>query len=384
MFNSIINNVVVLKKSQTQQPRGIVVINGIRVAWIDIEVNNNAYHQADSFRVTVPVTNNQPKEITREWWNAQNPMCVEIYMGFPSDPDNYDINDPNMKLMIVGNVDEFPHDLVNDTISLTGRDYSSLMIETKIVVNTAENRTASKMIKSIADSYGLGTSHIQENKKLMGTLYKNAFTKMNRNTTEWDLVSFIAKETGWQVYINGTDLYFEPKPANPPIYPLVWSDSDRDNIKSFWGKTFVVTRNLTLAKNIKVMVRVLNVKTGTAFTVPIEATHTKDKVLNRGKRYIGTPQVYFEHIDQRMTRDEAIAKGYEILENISRHQMKLVCDGIPGDTILSPHHIIRLIGTSDYDQDYQSDQIIRTMSMERGFVMDITAKNHDVNTVMPV
>ena len=369
-------------ENTARQPRAMVFVNGIRVAWYDIEVNTNAYYQSDSFHVILPAVKNQPKEITRQWWALQNPIEIEIYAGFPSDVDNYTKAD--LDLLIIGNVDEIPHELTADTITLSGRDYSALMVDTKIVVDDHLNRTSSKVASALAIKYSLGTKYITDTSTKIGRIYELSYTKLNRQTTEWSFLCFLAQEEGFQVFVRGHDLHFEPKLTDAPQYIIEWKDEDSDGLKKFRGEKLTCIRNLTLAKDIIVHVRVINMKTGKPFTVKVQATHMRDTTLNKGKRFIGAPQVYFEHIRAHMDKAGALKYAQALLKNISRHQVKLDITGIPADNILTPSHLIKLIGTGSYDQMYHPDSIIRKMNLEDGYKMDIIAKNHDVNSVVPV
>ena len=370
-------------ESKARQPRALVFVNGIQTAWYEIEVNNNGFFQADSFRIKIPATKYQDKTMTRAWWREQGPIRVEVYLGQPKDPDKF--TKEELTLMIVGNVDELPHDLVPDVMVLYGRDYTSLMIESKIVVDDHVNKRASDIAIEYAEKYELSTKYITKTTDTIGTIYKHAFTKLNRSTTEWNFLCFLAQEEFFECFVRGKDLHFEPLAKNPPIYEMIWKDEDVDNLRQFYGTKLTVTRNLTLAKDIIVYLRVKSIKAPhKPFTVPARSRHTKDPTLNRGHRYIGTPQAIFRIEDVALDKKKAFIEAERILAEVSRHQMKLIADGIPADEILTPQHIIRLKGTGSYDKDYHHDSIIINISVEHGYKMNIIAKNHDVNSVMPV
>ena len=366
--------------NSTRQPRGLVYLNGLRVAWIDIEVNINGYYQADSFRVVIP-TKGQPSEMTRAWLAAQNPLVVEIYAGFPADVNNFDKSDPNMSLLITGSVDELPHKLVAENAALIGRDFSSVMIETKIFVDDHLNRTASDIMLALAKKYSLKPVVTRTTTKL-GRLYELSYTKLTKSCSEWDFACFLAREESFQVYVKGYELHFEPKPDAKlaPIYPVEWKDEDSNGLKQFPARELTCIKNLTLAKDIIVRVWCVNTKTGKRIIKSAQAQHTRDKVLNKGKQYIGKPQIIYEHHQGSMTPEELQAEANKMLREISHHQVKILIDGMPADNVLSPRHVIRLSGTGAYDQDYYADSIIRRLNMHDGYVMDIVAKNHDVNT----
>lgn len=365
--------------SKLRNPNAIVLVNGVQVSWIDVEVNNNGFHQADSFRVTVSLkkTKELHPEIDRAWWRAQNPICVEVYMGEGE-------NIADLTLLIVGNVDDLPHDMVRDTVTLYGRDYTSFMIDTKISTNSYNLLKASDLAIKLAKKYELKTDFITPTKNFtVGSCYRHNYTKMNKATTEWNVLCFLAAELGYEVFVRGKQLHFHPPLENPPIYTLEWRDEDEQSGKQFYGQKLVCTRNMTIAKDIVVNVRALNLK-GKPYSKPFRADHTKDRTLNRGHRYIGSLQVMYQVIHRAMSLEELEKEGNRILREVSQHQVKLIADGIPADNILTPQHLLRLVGTGIYDQDFHPDSIIRSLSLTDGWKMNITAKNHDPNTVMPI
>lgn len=369
-------------RNEARQPRGMVFVNGIRIAWLEIEVNNNAYYQADSFRVVLPAKG-QPAQVTRTWWMNQNPIVVDIYMGFPADVNNYTKDD--LKLMITGEADEFPHKLVEDTITLCGRDFTSYMIDTKILASDKLNRTASDCVIEIAEKYALTTDFVVPTTTKIGTIYELNFTKMQREITEWDFLCLLAQELDFQVHVDGYDLHFEPKSDNPPIYPIVWKDEDQNGVKQFDARELTFIRNMTIARDIIVYLRVISMK-GKPFTVKSTASYTRkyDKVLNKGRRFTGQTQKFYQKRKEHMDKGAAQAEADRIAKDIAQHQMKMLIDGMPGDNILTIKHVLRLTGTKDYDQDFWCDSIVRTLSMKDGYTMNVFAKNHDPNTEVPV
>ena len=215
--------------SESRQPRAIVMINDIRVAWIDIEVNNNAYYQADSFRVTIPIKD-QPSKIDRAWWASQDMMEVEIYTGLPPDADKYSTSD--LDLLISARVDNCPHEMVSDVIVLTGRDYTADLIDTK-TSDKWPMKTASAIAIAIANKYELTAGFVTPTKTKVGTYYDHDHAKLQMDMSEWDLLVWLASAEGFQIYVEGKNLHFEPRPTEPPIYKIIWADATANSIKKF-------------------------------------------------------------------------------------------------------------------------------------------------------
>lgn len=365
--------------SISRQPRGIVIINDIRIAWLDIEVNNNAYYQADSFRVRVPLQG-QPSGIDRLWWAGQDMLEIEIYAGIPADVLHFGTSD--LELLIAGKVDNLPHEMVSDVITLTGRDYTAELIDTKTSNKWPEHR-ASTIAKYLAGLHGLTTKYVVETKSKSGTMYAHDHAKLQMDMSQWDLLAWLAHAEGFQVYVQGKDLHFEPKPDSPPVYPMAWADATADTLKSFDGTSLTFERNLTLAKDVIVHVKSWNQKQKKPFIKTAKSKRNRDKTA-RGYR-IGTPQEFTYSIPN-LTPEKALQRAQAILMDITKHQVGMTAAGIPavGPSVLTPQHVIQVSGTGAYDQDYMPVSITRKMSMQEGYTMDIVSKNHDVNSVIPI
>lgn len=363
--------------SESRQPRAIVMINDIRVAWLDIEVNNNSYYQADSFRVSVPVKG-QPSGIDRVWWAGQDMMEVEIYAGIPSDPNKYTVND--LDLLIAARVDNCPHNMVTDVITLTGRDYTADLIDTK-TSNKWPEKTSSAIATELATKYGLTSKYVTGTRGKTGSYYTHDHAKLQVDISEWDLLVWLASVEKFQVYIEGKDLHFKPAPSTPPVYSITWEDATTSNTTRFNGTSLVFDRNLTLAKDVIVHVKSWNQKQKKGFIKTAKAPRTKDKTV-RGYR-IGKPQIYSYSIPN-LTPEQALQRAQAKLVEITKHQLSATISGVPavGIDVLTPRHSIVITGTGPYDQSYTPDSITRKISIPDGYVMDIIAKNHDVNSAV--
>lgn len=361
---------------ESRHPRGIVLLNGVRVAWIDIEINNNGYYQADTFRITVPVKGQDP-QIDKYWWVNQEQVDVDIYIGFPLDHESYSIAD--LDLMLSGSVDVMPHELVTDIITLTGRDYTSKFIDTKTTMRWP-NKSSSVIATMLATKYGL-TSKVTSTKAKVGIYFKDS-TKLQAQASEWDLLTFLAKKEGFQVYVKGEELHFEPKSASAPVYNMQWVEDENGN-KHFDGTSLTFERNLTLARDVIVRVDSWNRASKKVITAEARAVRSKDKTLMKkvGLR-VGQPQMFTFSIPN-LTREQAVQAAQSKLREITRHQLKMLAMGIPADNILTPQHIVTVSGTP-YDQNYNPDSITRMLSKRDGYTMDVMAKNHDVNSDVPL
>ena len=53
---------------------------------------------------------------------------------------------------------------------------------------------------------------------------------------------------------------------------------------------------------------------------------------------------------------------------------------MPADNILFPGVAIQVEGTGVYDQIYYADSVTRTMDITTGYLMELSAKNHNTDS----
>src|SRR6185312_15026296 len=115
-----------LPDGEVRHPRAIVKLSGTAVdGWISWEVTSNTFYEADTFRVSFAVSDLPPAN-DANWFSTQKELFVEIFAGFPSNPDKPDPSE--LKSLIYGRVDEMDFDPLQATINLTGRDLTAVFI----------------------------------------------------------------------------------------------------------------------------------------------------------------------------------------------------------------------------------------------------------------
>lgn len=360
-----------------RQPRAIVKVNGTPMpGWIEWEVNNNTHFQADTFRVVFALSA-VPSQFDSQWWSSQTTISVEILAGFPADPMRFTESD--LTSWIFGQVDEVDFDPVRAEVHLNGRDLTALLIDTK-TTESWENKKASEIATLLAQRHGLGTSQITDTTRNVGEFYKSDNVDRTHQRSEWDLLTYLANAEGFVVYVRGQDLVFKPHPNDFGSNALLlrWTPpSDNQASPSFWGKSIQFTRHLTVARGIIVVARSWHGKKNQRF----EAFYPKKPAtVTPGQGTVrGGVQVYTfvrPDLTQQQLDDFVIAKHKEL----TRHEMKLSAT-LPADDALVVDGLIRVTGTgSSFDQTYFPDSITRRMSLSEGYVMTVSAKNHNPDT----
>jgi phage protein D len=359
--------------NDARRPRGAVRITWGKDAsqkvteevagWLEWEVNTNAFYQADTFRVTF-AQSALPKAYDIAWWSAQQQLWVEILAGFADAQQG-------MTSWIYGMVDEVSYDPVNRTIEVSGRDLTSQLIDTR-ATQKWQNLTSSEIAAQIAAKHGLLThdatgSTIAVTSTPAGRYGNKDYAHMAREQSDWDVLTWLAQQEGFVVYVRGQCLYFQPKPdpAAAP-YMLTWQaegpGAARANVSSI-----SFARNLTLARDVVVEVKSWTMDDPTKpFVKRATAAHSAGSV--------GAAQTYSYTIPN-LTPVKAAQKAQALLAQITMHEVK-VSAALPADNVLDVSSVIQVSGThSSFDQTYYPEEIVRHMSMEHGYTMTLSAKS---------
>jgi phage protein D len=363
--------------SAARQPRGIVQVNDVRIdAWIKWEVDNNTFYEADTFRVTFALSS-LPAAYGDAWWASQQEIFIEIFSGFPANADAFSISD--LQSLTYGRVDDVTFDPVERTLQVSGRDLTAVMIDAK-TTETFQNLTSSAIATQIALRHGL-TPAVTATAKLSGKFYQTDQVRVNQQRSEWDLLTALAGEEQFIVYVKRKTLHFEPAalPSTNP-YLLKWEPpSDQNGAFSFNGTSITFSRALNLARGVVVVVQSISPKTGQAIKVTYPA-----KAANIKPGQSKAQAQLFSYTFAHLTNEKALQKAQQIHDDISRHEVK-VNAVMPADNLLQVNNLISVTGTGTaFDQTYYPESIVREMDITSGYRMTVRAKNHSPQSVIPL
>jgi len=359
-----------LANGPVREPRGIVRVNGQQIAgWVEWEAESHTYRESATFRVLLSISAlAAPND--EAWFCSQTTMTVELYGGFPADPSNYGVSD--LDLVLVGNVDDVHYDPVQRTIELTGRDLASLLIDAK-TTETFRNQTASQIATTLAQRHGL-TPVVTETADLAGRYYQIDHIQLTDAHTEWDLLTWLASQVGYVVYVKQHELHFEPAPdpSKAPPYPIVWTQASDTQTFQSTVEQLDFSRTLTVGKTITVTVRSWNQKQRHGFSETYPTGRAKGI---RPGTATSPAQQYFLTIPN-LTPDQAVKRAQAKYNELIRQEMRMSAV-MPGDSTLSIDHVIQVTGTGTvFDQNYFPESIVRRMGIDEGFVLSVSARNH--------
>lgn len=364
--------------SVVRTPRAIVKINDIPIKSVMAEVTTTTYYQADTFRIDFPI-HGQLDPLGLPYFSAATVFVTKIFVGFPTDPDNF--TEADLDLLIVGDADEIDIDPLTFTVTISGRDLTSRFIDHKTTQKFA-NKTASQIAILIANNRGLNPV-VTPTTVPVGVYYAYDQALLTSEVPEWDLLTFLAQQEDFIVFVQGENLVFEPRPTEQkdPYVLQYQAPVDATNQPvSFNGMGIRFIRSTTITQDAIVRVRVpFNAKTKKAFTVQAKATH-RARVDIKGLPNPTEKAQTYSYIIPGISKEQATQRAQQLLKDITIHEIKLEAS-LPGDNLLKKDSVIKVQGTnSAFDQVYFADNVKRTISIEEGYTMEVSAKNHSVDS----
>jgi phage protein D len=344
-----------LSYSEARSPRLLVLLDGAPVLGaMEAHVTSTGCHSADCFEVSI-ATSADPL-MGPPFWAGISGVRADIQcsigLGFTS--------------LMQGFVDSVVIDPLAGTARIAGRDLSAGLIEAR-TQETFANRTASEIATILAGRHGLGAA-VQATTTPVGRYWELehdhiTLDQFSRSTTEWDLLTGLAEREGFEVWVAGTTLFFQP-PAT-----AVLPGATVRPVATLNGPANVtwlrMERALTLAQPIVVSVKSWNSRMAQSF---VQTATTSASGAS------GTPLQY-HFVMPNLTPDVALQMAQLRLDELVRHE-RVVTAEMPGEVSISAHGLVALEGTGTaFDQPYRVDEIVRSIDARGGFRQTLRARN---------
>lgn len=346
-------------------------LNGVEVPFFSCEINSNAFYSADTFSVVFAMSAMPDPYNGIKWWADQKSIEVSISIGL------IDQNIEDWRTLIVGTVDRLSVRLAKFEVSIEGRDYTSKFIDRK-TNEKFTNMTTSQVATLLANRRGL-TPVVTATKTQVGGITKWDHAHVTDERTEWDLLAYFAGLDGFQVYVTGNELHYEPAldPTVTDQYLIRWVDpGELAYPQSNTSDDIVFERDLTLARGVTV--QVISYKDGKTY----KATYPTNSARGIAPGQSTSRRQVYEIKRNGLDQNQAQQLAQKIHREITVHEMRMSCS-MPGDNSLMPNTIVRQEGTgSGFDQLYYVDSVRRSLSFEGGYTMSLTAKNHNPNSMV--
>ena len=343
------------------KPTASVKFNGAVVDWLSIDIVSTNNRRASTFEIKIPTfaqTNMSFEDII-----ATEVIDVAIDM---------DAGDGEFVRLLTGRVDMFEERFVSEDAIFTGRDLTALLIDTKTTQKFVEV-TSSTVASLFAEEHGL-KEDIQSTDTPVGTYYNNQSVSLNSQTTEWDLLSFLAQNEGFDLYVDNKTLVFKAPSTTKDYYVIDWRAGDSNAYRFSNAIEADFSRNLTIANDVRVTVK--------SWKALDQKTHTATSSRKHSPSRIGAKQSSQKYVAfvPGLSADQTTKLAQQTALDISLHEKNILAT-LQADTILTPRSIIKVTGFSTaWDQLYYPDNIHRHLSFKEKFTMEVRAKNHDVNS----
>lgn len=364
-----------------RQPRGAVKIYSaddtqgeVIDGWVEFEIDNNNFYSADTFHCTFAVSA-LPADRNAIWFSNQQDMFVELFIGFPTNVNNYTPSD--LTSWIYGQVDGIELNVRTQTISVHGRDLTRVFIDTKTTQKYA-NQTSSAIATALATKHSLSIQTVATDTKV-GVYYEIDQVHMTDERSEWDLLNYLADQEGYKVWVRGTTLYFMPAPTSPNVYNIVYQPATKTASAQANFEDLTLKRALTVSRGIQVQVKSWNKSLCKTFTANYPAAIAP--TIQVGKSLAGSGIQIYKRTYPNLTQEQTIQKAQALYEQLVQHEMQFDNLSMPGDNDLDITSEINLSGTGTaFDQTYYPDCIKRVMSLQSGYGMVVSAKNHSTDS----
>ena len=297
------------------KPKALIKANGAEIpVWSSFRVENNAFSVADSFEIKLPwdVT-----EVPKWTMLASSPshqsvfltgsdIPVEIFLDFPVNRQF------NQKRIMYGKMDVARWNFGSDGefVTLVGRNLTGKLIDKK-TTEKYQNQTASQVATKFFTEHGL-KPQVTGTSKSIGTYLNDNQAHLTQETTEWDLLLWLAQEEGFACRVVDNTGYFGPRSEiqNLNAEPLVYT----------WGQNILdleIERSPQAARNI---------------IVEVVSWHGKQRIVEKATSR--------EHVEEKfiqrycipgITREQAQKRARAILEELSYQEMygRLRTDWVP-------------------------------------------------------
>lgn len=362
--------------SSGRRPRGVVKIGGQSTLPLSFRVVNNSHFQCDTFSFSLEAFQ-QPDGFDLTYWgSAGGGTQAEVLIGFLQDGDDEDAMPSDLQSLVLGQIDDVSLDLDTGTVSLTGRDLTAMLIDTK-VTQTWPDQTASQIVTKLAGIAGL-IPQATATTLPTGKYSKGQYDALRRDVPMWDMITTLAEMEGFDAYVNGRTLYFGPAQADGDPYVITYSRDQSSIAVNTSAVDVKLKRSLTLAKDISVTVISYN----RAKKTPIKAVAKRQgaaKSASTSFRQGSTSQNYTLR-RTNLTQAQAQQLAEKTLADLSTHE-KTFSAVIPDDDgTLTSRSKARISGTgTDWDTDYFIDTVTREFEFGQ-FDTTITAKNHQIES----
>ncbi len=314
--------------------------DGIELAGVyEAEIQSHAFLGADRFSFGASLGVNEAVAYTRV------PLRIEITIELEG----------AISKLLTGQADRIDIDPVHNVVQVGGRDLTAQMIGAQ-TRESFDNKTSSEVATLLANRHGL-TAAVSATSALIGRYYQNSYTRTavsqhGRVTTEWDLLCWLAQQEGYDVWVDGTTLWFQP--TAPTAAPISLTPADCIHMQ--------LSRDMDIANGFKVEVRSWNC--------------AMQQLISETASYQLTAGASANMITLRpnLSSDAARQLAQRIAGQLGNHERQVTYE-VPIDLTTTVRSLLQLSATNtDFDGAYVVSEVMRTFSYRTGFSQRVIAR----------
>jgi len=330
-----------LASADTRVPAATVLVNGTAIAGVEsIAVMNDLYLGANRFSVSAAIS-----EGSVGFW-SQVPLSVEVQVGL----------DGSWISLILGDVDRIEIDAIRQDVKLAGRDLTARFL-TSQTQQTFENQTSSDIVSAIVARHGL-VPDVTATSNLVGRYFgtsrtRTAMYQNARATNDWDLVVWLAEIEGFDIWVDGSTLHFEPPTTTGPTVTICPNDCVALSLQ----------RSLDIAAGVSVEVKSWDCQSQQSVSQTLTSANSTGAGVN------------LVIVRPNLPTGDATLMAQQALAQMTKHE-RVVSFTMPGDLTSMPRMMIALANTgTDFDGTYQVSEIERCLSLRGGFIQHVQARS---------
>jgi phage protein D len=356
--------------SVTQAPRLQVLLNGTALpgALSATVTQTNTYRCS---RYTATFAPQASGTGTAKWW-LELPAFSDAQM---IDVRVVNADGGQAASIIQGEIDTVELDTETFTVRIAGRDLAARLIDHRsdeTTLTSFKNKSAGEIVTALAAQHGLTANVVGGPSGFVGRMWQPDTSALQLSTlhagsTDWETVVTLAKQYGYDVYVTGTTLNFAPPPSKDATpYGLLWAMQGGVQIGNAIG--LHMSRGLQITRGVRVIVQSWSAKQKRGFQRIAGPALINSPSVSRLQAYVVTRP--------DLNEDQAQQLANSLYEEITKHECRISCRGMRGDTILTPWVPILLAGTGTvFDQTYFPVSVTRHLSATE-YTMDFEARNH--------
>ncbi len=340
-------------------PRLLVLAHGVPVRGaFTAHVGSTGWHGSDTFSVRV-ATSGDPV-LTPAFWALETNILLDVQVDLGPGPVS----------LVEGLVDHVELDPIQGTVQLSGRDRSAALIEAR-TQETFANRTAGEIAILLAARHGLIPA-VLPTFTPVGRYWqlehdRITLDQFSRATTEWDLLVGLADREGFDVWVRGNTLYFQPRALFVPPEAVLRSAATANGPANV--TSLRMERAHTLARDIAVTVKSWSSRSGRGLS------HTARARGGAG----GAAAAEYHFVLPDLAADVAQQIAERRLAELVAHERVIVAE-MPGELAIDAHGMVRLEGTGTaFDQDFRVDEVSRSIDARSGFRQTLRARAASVD-----